>query len=49
MVFLRRYWYADEVACIAADYGISEGHVSVLLYRTRKKLKEFLEKEDIYV
>ena len=49
MVFLRRYWYADEVSTIAADYGLSEGHVGVLLYRTRKKLKEFLEKEDIYV
>jgi len=49
MVFMRRYWYADDVATIAADYGLSEGHVGVLLYRTRKKLKEFLEKEDIYV
>ena len=49
MVFLRRYWYADEVARIAADYGMNEGHVGVLLYRTRKKLKEFLEKEEIYL
>ena len=49
MVFMRRYWYADEVSTIAADYGMSEGHVGVLLYRTRKKLKEYLEKEEIYV
>jgi DNA-directed RNA polymerase specialized sigma24 family protein len=28
---------------------MSEGHVNVLLYRTRKKLKEYLEKEEIYV
>ena len=49
MVFMRRYWYADEVTTIAADYGMSEGHVNVLLYRTRKKLKEYLEKEEIYL
>ena len=49
MVFMRRYWYADEVSTIAADYGMSESHVGVLLYRTRKKLKEHLEKEEIYV
>ncbi len=49
MVFMRRYWYADEVSTIAADYGMSEGHVGVLLYRTRKKLKEYLEKEENYV
>ena len=49
MVFMRRYWYTDEVGKIAADYGMSESHVGVLLYRTRKKLKEYLEKEEIYL
>ena len=49
MVFLRRYWYADEVKRIATDYDMREGYVNVLLYRTRNKLKEFLEKEEIYL
>ena len=49
MVFLRRYWYADAVKRIATDYDMREGYVNVLLYRTRNKLKEFLEKEEIYL
>ncbi len=49
MVFMRRYWYMDEVSKIANDYGLSEGHVNVLIYRTRKKLQEYLEKEEIYL
>ncbi len=49
MVFMRRYWYTDEVEKIASDYGMTQGHVNVLLYRTRKKLQEYLEKEDIYL
>ena len=49
LIFMRRYWYTDEVGKIAADYGMSESHVGVLLYRTRKKLKEYLEKEEIYL
>jgi len=45
-VFLRRYWFADSVKEIAARYHISESNVKTSLHRTRKKLCEFLEKED---
>lgn len=45
IVFLRRYWFADDVAYIAKMLGISENNVYVRLARTRKRLKEFLEKE----
>ena len=38
MVFLRRYWYADTIAEIAARYGISESAVQMRLNRTRAKL-----------
>lgn len=44
-VFLRRYWYAAPIAEIAAEYGMRESGVTVLLLRTRTKLKQFLEKE----
>lgn len=44
-VFLRRYWYAAPISEIAAEYGMRESGVTVLLLRTRKKLKDFLEKE----
>jgi RNA polymerase sigma-70 factor (ECF subfamily) len=42
MVFVRRYWYTDAAATIAKDYGMSENSVNVLLFRTRKKLKQYL-------
>ena len=44
-IFLRRYWYASSVAEIAEEYGIRENSVNVLLHRTRKKLKDHLQKE----
>ena len=49
MVFLRRYWYADTIAEIAARYGISESAVLMRLNRTRAKLCSYLEKEGINV
>lgn len=49
MVFLRRYWYADTIAEIAARYGISESAVLMRLNRTRAKLSSFLEKEEINI
>ena len=44
-VFLRRYWYGDTVSKIAEYYGIKEKTVATYLFRTRKKLKAFLQKE----
>ena len=49
MVFLRRYWYVDTIAEIAARYGISESAVQMRLNRTRAKLCTYLEKEGINV
>ena len=44
-IFVRRYWYGDSVARIAQHFGMKESTVSTYLFRTRKKLKTFLEKE----
>ena len=44
-LFVRRYWYGDPVAEIAALYGMNEKTVATSLFRTRKKLKAFLQKE----
>ena len=49
VIFLRRYWYLDTVAEIAARYGFSESKVKTQLHRTRTKLHAFLEKEGITV
>lgn len=44
-VFLRRYFYSDSVKEIAKRYGLSESNTLSILFRTRNKLKEHLEKE----
>ena len=44
-IFLRRYWYFDSIAAIAARYRMSQGTVKTRLYRIRLKLKSFLEQE----
>lgn len=44
IIFVRRYWFCDSVSQIAAENGISEGSVSVMLSRTREALKKYLRK-----
>ena len=44
-LFLRRYFFTESVSEIALRFEMSENAVSVSLYRTRAKLKIFLEKE----
>ena len=46
-VFLRRYYFFDSRAEIAARYEISAAQVSVLLSRTRKRLRASLQKEGL--
>ena len=42
-IFICRYWYFDSVSEIAKRYNRSENSVSVILNRTRNKLKSYLE------
>lgn len=49
LIFLRRYWYCDTIAEIAARYQISESKVKTRLHRTRTQLSRFLEQEGICV
>ena len=46
-VFLRRYYYFDTRSEIARRYEISAAQVSVLLSRTRKRLRTYLQKEGL--
>lgn len=46
-IFVRRYWHLHSVKEIAAEYHISESKVKVTLFRTRRKLRQLLEKEGI--
>ena len=46
-VFLRRYWYGDSLTEAAAFMGWEEGKTRMILFRARKKLKEYLVKEGL--
>lgn len=48
ILFLRRYVYEESVAELAQRFALSENHISVKLYRARKKLQKALEKEGIF-
>ncbi|MBQ4563582.1 MAG: RNA polymerase sigma factor [Lachnospiraceae bacterium] len=45
IVFLRRYWYLDSIADISRRFAISKSKVKTMLFRVRKELREYLEKE----
>ncbi len=47
-IFLQRYWYFLPVKEVAAQNGVKPGHAKVILYRLRQKLKDYLEKEDLW-
>ena len=46
-IFLRRYWYLDGAQTIARRFHMTEGSVKSQLFRTRTKLRAYLEKEGI--
>lgn len=46
-IFLRRYWYVEEYGEIARRFGMNLNTVKTSLFRTRGKLKAYLEQEGI--
>lgn len=46
-IFILRYWYVFSVKEISGQLSMSEGAVKMSLYRTREKLKKFLQEEGI--
>lgn len=48
-LFVRRYWYFQPLADLAAQEGIPESRLKSQLFRLRKQLKAYLEKEGISV
>ena len=44
-VFLRRYFYLEDISSIAHRYGYREVNVRMMLSRTRQKLRQFLMQE----
>ncbi len=48
-IFLLRYWYSNPLKEIALKLSMTENNVKASLFRSRTKLKAYLEKEDIIV
>lgn len=46
-IFLRRYWYVEPLKDIAGRYGLKLNTVKTSLFRSRTKLKQYLEQEGI--
>ena len=46
-IFLRRYFYVEEIPAIARRYMLRQSNVRLILSRTRQKLREYLEKEGL--
>ena len=48
-IFIQRYFYLAEIGEIADRAGMKEGTVRSVLCRMRKKLRKWLEKEEVYL
>ena len=48
-LFIRRYFYLDSMAALAARFGMNQGQVKARLYRLRGRLKKALEAEGVVV
>lgn len=46
-VFISRYWYMNSVRQISEEFHISESKVKSILFRTRNRLRKYLESEGI--
>lgn len=49
ILFIRRYWYCDDVSLLAEKSGKKAGAVSSKIFRLRKSLRDYLEKEGINI
>lgn len=47
MIFISRYWFLAPVTEIAAKLGCTQGKVKTTLFRLRKKLRLYLQEEDL--
>lgn len=48
-IFLRRYWYGSTIDELAKAFHCSTSRITGILFRTRKKLREYLKKEDLQI
>lgn len=48
VIFVQRYWLCYSIEEIAINTGASKNYVTVHLYRTREKLRDYLKEEGFY-
>lgn len=48
-LFVRRYWFGDEINILTREFRLSQANVYVKLHRIRNKLKEHLDKEGFWL
>ena len=47
VIFIRRYWYLDNIADLAEKFGCSERRINGILHRVREKLKKKWKEEGL--
>lgn len=48
-LFIRRYWFSDNIAELAKRFELSESKVKSILFRVRKQLRKYLESEGYWI
>lgn len=48
-VFICHYWYCDSIKDISRQFGFTQSKVKMMLSRTRKKLLDHLEKQEVHI
>ena len=49
VLFVKRYWFGDDICTLSKELGLTQGAASVRLHRTRSKLKDYLQKEGFWL
>ena len=44
-LFIKRYWHGESISSLSEACGCRPGELSLRMFRLRKKLKAYLEKE----
>lgn len=47
VIFMKRYWYFDSLKNISLEVGLNEKAISMILFRMRRKLKQYFLEEGI--
>ena len=47
-IFIRRYWYCEDIKTLASIFHCSESKIKASLFRSREQLKLYLEKEGVF-